>query len=427
MNQYYFNASLLLFSSAVTVCILAGNLMERGRQDACTDIFHRLVILNLIYNLMGSLGEFYMYSGGARDHNFYRFTDVLLSLAYYGLLHMFTKFLLTYISGHTQVSKWWLIIARIFVLSAMFLWFIYLSFADGPQSSGSGERFYHVSNIALYAYAVFIMIILLAHRMELTRVELLILMTFVILPMISSFFRLAKTGIVTLQPAITISVLLISNFLHMNQAKRLQEQEKELAEKQRQIMMSQIRPHFLFNVLNTIHILCGTEPQKAQEAINYFSRYLRANLDYLTGKEKMIPIRTELEHVDYYLKLEKMRYGDDLQIVRDIKSDNFWVPSLTVQPIVENAVKHGIHSRPEGGTITISTREREDYYEIRVSDDGKGFDPVASANDGKQHIGLRNVRERLNAVCGGRLLVDSTLGEGTVVRMYLPKRESERN
>ena len=80
MNQYYFNASLLTFSSAVTVCILAGNLMERGRQDACTDIFHRLVILNLIYNLMGSLGEFYMYSGGARDHNFYRFTDVLLSV-----------------------------------------------------------------------------------------------------------------------------------------------------------------------------------------------------------------------------------------------------------------------------------------------------------------------------------------------------------
>ena len=109
----------------------------------------------------------------------------------------------------------------------------------------------------------------------------------------------------------------------------------------------------------------------------------------------------------------------------DISAYNFWIPSLTIQPIVENAVKHGIQRRPNGGTIYIRTQETEDYYEVYVEDNGRGFDPQEEKNDGKQHVGLRNVRERLAALCSGDLTVHSRVGDGTMVRMRLPKGEMQ--
>ena len=286
----------------------------------------------------------------------------------------------------------------------------------------------------LLLYVVFLLILVLKYRKCFTAGEWLIVNSIIILPAFAALVRIGYPQIVSVQLSITLSSLLINSFLHMKQAERLREQEKKLMENQTQLMISQIRPHFVFNVLNTIHILCELEPLKAQSAIEHFSMYLRRNLDILSGTETMIPVRNELEHVEHYLQLEKMRYGDDLKVIMDISAYNFWIPmdisaynfwipSLTIQPIVENAVKHGIQRRPNGGTIYIRTQETEDYYEVYVEDNGRGFNPLEEKKDGKQHVGLRNVRERLAALCSGDLNVDSMIGEGTMVRMRLPKGE----
>lgn len=416
------NGRLLIFSALVTVAMLIGNLMEQGRKNSCTILFERLVYLNLIYNVADVFVVYHLNLGGARTDFSTRAADILMVLAYYGIMYLFVRFLVTYLSYYTKVAGRWVIFIDVVTVVSMAMRFVFLAYADGPNNLKIEDWMFLISNITAFLYALGVIAMLLWYRRCMALSELLIMMTFIVLPAFGGLVRLIGPNIVSFPVCITLSLLLINNFIHMKLADRLKEQEKELVEKQVQIMMSQIRPHFLFNVLNTIYILCDTEPRKAQEAVNHFSRFLRVNLERLTDKETMVPFRTEMEHVKHYLELEKMRYGEDLRVEMDIAAEDFWVPSLTVQPIVENAVKHGIHSRPNGGTVRISTRETEEFYEVCVIDDGVGFDPAETKDDGKVHVGLRNVRERLAVVCEGEVLIESRVGEGTTVRMRVPRR-----
>ncbi|MGN0587372.1 MAG: sensor histidine kinase [Oscillospiraceae bacterium] len=169
----------------------------------------------------------------------------------------------------------------------------------------------------------------------------------------------------------------------------------ELAESRISIMLSQIQPHFLYNVLNSIYCLCAKDIDAAQEAISNFSDYLRGNMTSLTKKD-LVPFSTELNHLKTYISLEKLRFGDKLNIVWDIQTENFMLPALTVQPIVENAVNHGICGSDNGGTVTITARETDSSFEIEVHDDGVGFDVNEYVNGRDGHIGIVNVRSRLS-------------------------------
>lgn len=200
---------------------------------------------------------------------------------------------------------------------------------------------------------------------------------------------------------------------------RAREQELELAESRIAMMLSQIQPHFLYNSLTSIAVLCKLDPDKAQTAVTDFAHYLRSNLDSLQ-RRRMILFSDELDHVETYLALEKLRYGDKLRVEIDTPEMDFMLPPLTVQPIVENAVKHGIMKKEEGGRIKISTEAQGDLVQITVSDDGAGFTPEGAANDGRIHVGIENVRERLRAQCGGTLEIKSTPGEGTAASLILP-------
>ncbi len=194
-----------------------------------------------------------------------------------------------------------------------------------------------------------------------------------------------------------------------NEMLRTKKYEQELADSKISIMLSQIQPHFLYNALNSIRQLCKSDPLAAQTAIEDFATYLRGNLDSIKRKTP-IPFTKELEHIRIYLALEKMRFEDELQIVWNVKADSFMLPALTVQPLVENAVKYGVGKKPGGGTVTIATTEMPDAYVITVSDDGIGYDPTVTQDDGRTHIGIDNVRSRLASMCGGALSIETTMG-----------------
>lgn len=198
------------------------------------------------------------------------------------------------------------------------------------------------------------------------------------------------------------------------------QQEEALLQQRISIMLSQIRPHFLYNVLTGIRALCRLDPKKAEEALVDFTRYLRANLNSLEN-ERPIPFAQELEHTRHYIRLEQMRYGDDLKVVFQTSATHFFLPSLTLEPIVENAVRHGVMQRESGGTITIRTQEDPLHYLITVSDDGVGFDTAHLDRSGPLHIGIDNVQKRLAAVCNGSLTVQSAPGKGTTVVISIPK------
>lgn len=228
--------------------------------------------------------------------------------------------------------------------------------------------------------------------------------------------------------AIIVTCLFLGMVIYTIASNSKNKSEKEDIERKRiEIMFSQIKPHFIYNVLNTIYYLCEKDPVQAQKAIEEFSDYLRANLDSVSA-DQIIPFEQELSHINNYLYLEKLRFEDELRIEYDIKTKDFMVPPLTIQPLVENAVKHGLRGSEDGGTVTISTSQGEDGFTITVTDNGVGYDPHYKAKDtkGRAHVGLANVRERLALMCGGTLDIYTAEGSGTKVTVKIPAKEKKK-
>ncbi len=211
-------------------------------------------------------------------------------------------------------------------------------------------------------------------------------------------------------------------FIHNTEFSQLTADDS-FKEQQYQIMMSQIQPHFLYNSLGSIQALCELEPKEAAEATSKFSRYLRGNMDSI-NQTAPIPFTKELEHTKLYLELEQLRFKSTMRVTYNIACTDFSVPVLTLQPIVENAVRHGVRGIKKGvGTVEISTRELPDSYEITVADNGPGFDTHAPLpNDGRAHIGIENVRDRLLRVCKGELKIESVPGKGTTATITILKK-----
>lgn len=217
---------------------------------------------------------------------------------------------------------------------------------------------------------------------------------------------------------ISFYIIFFNIFAQQNNELNMQKAKNE--ELKTAIMLSQIQPHFLYNSLTAIRRLCLDDPKLAAKAIEYFSDYLRMNMNTLQNSRQLISFKDELEHIKTYLWIEQMRFGDELNIVYDIQCDDFMLPSLSVQPLVENAVKHGVCQRENGGTVTISTRrEQNGAVIITVHDDGIGFDPDKIYDDGKNHIGISNIRTRLEMLSCGKLFIDSKLGEYTTAKIIL--------
>jgi sensor histidine kinase YesM len=205
------------------------------------------------------------------------------------------------------------------------------------------------------------------------------------------------------------------------EAIRYEKMQKELYEAQVGVMVSQIQPHFMYNALSSIAMMCTLDGKKAKEATITFAKYLRGNMDSLKQK-KPVPFSQELEHLKKYLYIEKMRFEEALNIVYDIETEDFVLPQLSIQPLVENAVKHGVGMKEDGGTVTIATRETDEDFRVIISDDGVGFDTNApKAEDGRSHVGMENTKRRIADLCGGSVVIESTPGEGTVATVILPK------
>lgn len=211
---------------------------------------------------------------------------------------------------------------------------------------------------------------------------------------------------------------IIVNFRASSQTHKL---EKELEESRIAIMLSQIQPHFIFNVLGTIRGLCREDPEQAWHGLGDFSTYLRANMSALTN-EKSIPFAKELAHVETYIRLEQMRMGEKLNVVYDIQEKDFSMPPLMLQPLVENAVKHGLFYKAEGGTIIIRSRQVDGKIILSVQDDGIGFEAAAKKPDFdlREHHGMANVRSRVEKMLGGSLRIDSHPEQGSTVILEFP-------
>ena len=312
-------------------------------------------------------------------------------------------------------------IAVLFVIISQFThWYYY--FDD--------HNYYHRNSgyFLSLALPVIVMLIdfsmLVQYRRKIGRMLFLSLVSYIILPFLGTIALAFYYGISLTNIAISISMILMFVTAMVEQNENLARKEKEAADMRIAVMMSQIAPHFIYNTLNSIAGLCETDPAEAKETTIDFSEYLRGNLNALSEK-KPIPFERELAHVKYYLAIEKKRFGDRVKVCYDIREDAFVLPALTLQPVVENAVKHGLCKKKGGGTVTIRTEKRENQICLTIEDDGAGFDPKEKTTDDKIHVGLENVRRRLRDMCDGSLQIQSEKGVGTTVQICVPLREGE--
>ena len=209
-------------------------------------------------------------------------------------------------------------------------------------------------------------------------------------------------------------------WLHLKFAK--EHETSLLAESRIRIMMSQIQPHFLYNTLASIQALCAKDPPKAAHTVEIFANYLRQNLDSL-GESELIPLKKELEHTRIYTEIELLMFPEIL-INYQINDQNFMLPALTIQPLVENSIRHGVRGIKDP-SIYITTRRDSEEHMIEIRDNGRGFDTTDESRMSGRHIGISNVRERVEKMCGGRVDVESSPGKGCTVTIHIPvKRET---
>ncbi len=218
-----------------------------------------------------------------------------------------------------------------------------------------------------------------------------------------------------------LHVLFMIN-MAQNEAERAAVLEKQIVESRIAVSLSQIRPHFLYNVFTGIGQLCAVEPARAESAIYDFAAFLRGNLESLSSTA-FIPVEKELEHARHYLALEEMRFGSRLRVDWNIKSGGFMVPALSIQPLVENAVRWGM--REDGITIVISTGKYDGGHTVTVEDNGRGLNANAAGcgptarEDGREHIGLASIHYRLAAMDAGRLEISTGNGGGVTAVIYI--------
>lgn len=381
----------------------------------------------------------------------------------------FTGYIVAYLRGRTSVPKGYL----------RFSAALFAVYAAGCVASLFNGMFFHVTPEAGYARGEFFLLgqvvpvllharngmIVVRYRACLNAKEKLSFFAYILLPFIAEGVQVPLYGVALMNTAIALATLVVFMNIQASHRAELAERERELAEARGDIMLSQIQPHFLYNTLTAIRELCLTNPEEAAQTVTGFARYLRENMASLTSKDP-VPFERELDHVRTYADLERRRFGDRLSVEYDIQTVDFRCPPLVVQPLVENAVRHGVMKRAEGGTVCIQTREDRDAYVVAVVDDGVGCDegalegrgpaapsvpgelesdgaPSAAARRGgscraretthqarrgagpseHQHVGIRNVRLRLREVCDATLDIRSAPGRGTVAEIRIPKRK----
>ena len=286
-----------------------------------------------------------------------------------------------------------------------------ISWTKGP--------FYLIGQLGGAVVFLLYLYLLLRFRKSIRRRDFVFFCLFVLCPVLNFTLRQLVPEANSLALAFSLALLLLYEFVHAEQLRYMKEMELQLSETRFAVLVNQIQPHFMYNTLSSIYYLCEQDPAAAQQAILDFSGYMRANL-HAQKNGATIPFAQELEHIGHYLALEKMRFQELLTYTYEIGTDAFQVPPLSIQILVENAVKHGLGDKPEGGRVLIRTEEKEDCVLVTVADNGVGFpQQEQSAVFG---VGLTNAGERLRQFCGAELEISSVAGKGTTAVVTIPRQ-----
>ena len=419
------NIGLLVFAILVTFFILLGCVGYKMRNLSYMRNFVWIVCMNLVM-LVGECGLWIMKLG---------FENVWLTklfgfFSYGGGTVMAFFYLLCILSfvkerGASDVS--YRLVYIMMIVCGCYLLFVFLSMFNGMlfhvdmHGNLTDGPYYWISWLFDPIILIIEIFVVVHYRKILGRFGAFVVLSFGLGSLITTGLQSVWYPVPELLVC-TLALLLMFMLFYWEMANKLVANERELLQSQMSLAISQIQPHFLYNTLSTIAELCQRDSAMAEEVTNHFSLYLRGNLEHM-GDSFPIEFSKELKHVQTYLWIEKIRFQDDLQVVYDIQTEDFLVPALTLQPLVENAVKHGMMGSENVCTITIRTKFVKQGYQVIIEDDGGGFNPEEIKNDGRKHIGIDSVRSRLKYMVQGTLTISSEIGKGTRVVIQIPGKE----
>ncbi|MEG7531606.1 MAG: histidine kinase, partial [Hungatella sp.] len=354
----YINASLEIWGSIMSGIVVLCMTLSKRPKVRSDRVYLSCLACNVGISVFDVLALFFRGNPGVFCWWGVRISNYLAYSFGAGLLISFSYYLTEYIEMREQVSRRPLRIIRI--VSVLYLLLIVLTqfypivyYIDAQNMYHRADLFW-LSQIAGIAGLLLNGFLLIRHHRCLRRHETLALWSYILLPTAAMCVQIFVYGLSLLNMANTLCILVIFLFLQAEQGRISAERESQLAQSRIAILLSQIQPHFLYNTLTAICGLCDENPKEAKRVTAEFADYLRHNLEALK-QSTPISFEDELCHTEVYLSIERKRFEEKLGVVYDIKTKDFCIPSLTIQPLVENAVKHGVLKRKKGGTITIAT------------------------------------------------------------------------
>ena len=414
----YVNIALDSFALLITLIILSTFVSEFSNKNIGSKhflLFQVSVAIALVADIIGWLGEGHLHLSAMT-----LIANTVMACACRVAIIGFMGYLIASLYANSRAS---ICILSIFcVLCGLSILFCignaFFGYAFYVNEQG---HYVHIENGAmgviylLYPiFALFTIILMTFFAKSSTNINRFAFFIYMLFPVAGVIIDYTFHGLSLTCVGFTISILVIYTSIYLARQKQLEVQRNAL-------MLSQINPHFVYNTLTAIAAMCDISPKQAKLLTIDFSQYLRRNIGTLMSEE-LIPFEQEMDHVECYLKIEKARFRERLNVIYSIQCKNFTLPPLTLQPLVENAIKHGVTKKAEGGTIKITTYDTDTDYVVEIIDDGVGFEFETT----EMHVGLQNVRSRIAAMCRGELSVKSTVGVGTRVTIEIPKKKGKR-
>lgn len=424
------NVSFEISGALISFLIIIFLVLSRRNHIRQDRIFLYYLIINVIVLLSDALAR--IFSGKLDMYGLYIVPMAIFFIfaGGYLLLVAFTEYIMSLLAARgCKVNKYFKygirVGAIIFIFLLILSQFNHMYYLIDEANLYRRQPLFWLSQVFGVIGAVLDMLLIILYKESLSKGEWLLFAFYIITPGIGLILQECFYDIGFLYIGTNIVAICIYMFIQVEQSRRIIESELELERNKTLLMLSQIKPHFLYNVLGSIKYLCHVDPVSAEMAVEDLSIFLRGNIDSLSYRG-LISFKRELLHTRKYLSLEKIRYENLLNIEYSIKTVDFQLPPLTLQPIVENAVRYGVTQREEGGTIKISSEETEEAFIICVEDDGVGFDTHVYKRDERMHTGIENVKQRIEVQCRGTMIIKSTIDVGTRVVIEIPKKTSTK-
>ena len=412
VNEYSYvillNIALIVQLVGLSIAVITDTYVDKRKKR----LFLLIILCVSVLLAQNELGHYFAYQ---RSTRFYR---LLMSILGYILSPLIILLFIAIMNeGKRLILETILVVINIIIhLTALFSGLVfYINSDNGFVRGPLGFTCHIISGILLcillsYAVKEFDR----KRKIEMV-IPIIVFIILIIAVYLDTFYFTYSMQISALMVSIVSTCLIYYIWLYIQFVRKYE--EVLLREQRYDVMMSQIRPHFLYNTLTTIQALCTRNPEKAAELTARFGEYLRSNMDFLESKN-LIPVVKEIEHTKVYSDIEMVRF-DNIELRYDIRDKNFVVPALTIQPMVENAIKHGVRIR-EHGVVEVTTVKEDNYHVITVKDNGKGFD-VDNCKCGDGHIGIDNVKNRIERLLNGSFMIESEIGNGTTVTIKIPE------